>query len=129
MHSFTRAPDPITCSDPGSLQRDERDHSYRTPKYGFRALRHQERRRREFRQNSRALRSAALQRAREALSGDLHEEETSEVGSFPALLLVEGCACQVVDDRELSTGPVHMYPARRYTMFACDDIHGCVVVK
>jgi hypothetical protein len=46
-------------------------------------LRHQERRRQQFRENSRQLRSAALERAREAANHDGHDEEVEEVLMFP----------------------------------------------
>lgn len=70
-HCFQR--ESITSS---FLQPDERS-KYQTPKKGFKA--HQTRRRQECRQNSSALRTAALERARLALSGDLHEDENVEV--------------------------------------------------
>lgn len=92
-------PELITSSDPRSLRRDENNRCQETPKNGFWALRHQERRRREFRQNSRALRSAALQRARDALSEDLHEAEAQEVRIVSVLMLLEFCAGEDTADR------------------------------
>lgn len=78
----------ITSTDRHSLQPDDkRDYVVNErvkdpPKVGIKGLRHQERRRAEIRQNSRALRTAALERARLVLDGDLHDEEEQEVRIF-----------------------------------------------
>lgn len=75
------------CEPTRSLQPDEMPHVHQTPKKGIGALQHQEHRRRVFRQNSRALRTAALERARHVISGDLHEDENREVRTLCASLL------------------------------------------